>query len=67
MEDKERWDINSKEHEGFERRLSLLEGRMTKHDVQYATINTKLSVIIGTLSVVGTALCGVLVKLLYGA
>lgn len=47
-------------------RVSKLEDRMAKHDTQYAVINTKLSAILWGVGVVGTALVGVLIKLLFG-
>lgn len=66
MEDMERWGINDKDHDSFDKRIAALEERMGKHDVQYATINTKLSAILWGIGVLGTALIGVLVKLVFG-
>ena len=39
---------------------------MAEKDVQYAVINTKLSAILWGLAVVGTAVIGVLVKMIFG-
>lgn len=50
----------------LEERVSRLEDRMAKHDTQYAVINTKLSAILWGVGVIGTALVGVLVKILFG-
>ena len=41
------------------------EDRLAKHDTQYAVINTKLSAILWGVGVIGTALVGVLVKLIF--
>lgn len=49
----------------IEDRVSKLETRMAEHDVQYAIINTKLSAILWGLAVIGTAVIGVLVKLVF--
>lgn len=46
-------------------RVSRLEERMAKHDTQYAVINTKLSAILWGLAVIGTAMIGVLVKIVF--
>ena len=40
---------------------------MAAHDVQYAVINTKLTAILWGIGVTGTALIGVLVKMIFGA
>lgn len=54
------------DYEKLEGRVSALEERMAKHDTQYAVINTKLSAILWGVGVIGTALVGVLVKMLFG-
>ncbi len=51
--------------EKLEERVTNLEDRMAKHDTQYAVINTKLSAILWGVGVIGTALVGVLIKLLF--
>lgn len=48
----------------LEDRVKALEDRMAKHDTQYAVINTKLSAILWGIGVVGTAVVGVLIKML---
>lgn len=50
----------------LETRVDKLEQRMAAHDTQYAVINTKLSAILWGVGVIGTALIGVLVKILFG-
>lgn len=50
----------------IEKRVDKLEQRMATHDTQYAVINTKLSAILWGVGVIGTALVGVLVKILFG-
>lgn len=52
--------------EKIEERVKKLEDRMATHDTQYAVINTKLSAILWGVGVIGTALVGVLVKILFG-
>jgi len=48
-------------------RVTALEERMAKKDTEFAVINTKLSAILWGVGVIGTALVGVLVKVLFGA
>ena len=48
-------------------RVKDLEERMAEKDTQYAVINTKLSAILGGIGVIGTAVIGVLIKMLFGA
>ena len=50
----------------LEKRIISLEDRMAKKDTEFAVINTKLSAILWGVGVIGTALIGVLVKLLFG-
>lgn len=54
-------------NDNIEDRVTALEKRMAEHDVQYAVINTKLSAILWGLAVIGTAIIGVLVKMVFGA
>lgn len=54
-------------NDNIEDRVKALEKRMAEHDVQYAVINTKLSAILWGLAVIGTAIIGVLVKMVFGA
>lgn len=58
--------INDDIHTDLEKRLSALEKRMAEKDTQFAVINTKLSAILWGVGVIGTALCGVLIKLVFG-
>lgn len=53
------------DYEKLEERVTNLEDRMAQHDTQYAVINTKLSAILWGVGVIGTALVGVLIKLLF--
>ena len=48
-------------------RVKALEERMARKDTEFAVINTKLSAILWGVGVIGTALVGVLVKMLFGA
>ena len=52
--------------EALERRVTTLEQRMAQKDTEFAVINTKLSAILWGVGVIGTALVGVLVKVLFG-
>ncbi len=52
--------------EALDRRVTALEERMAKKDTEFAVINTKLSAILWGVGVIGTALVGVLVRLLFG-
>lgn len=45
-------------------RVSALEKRMAEKDTQFAVINTKLSAILWGIGVIGTAIIGVLVKMI---
>ena len=47
-------------------RVKDLEDRMAEKDTQYAVINTKLSAILWGIGVIGTAVIGVLIKMLFG-
>ena len=55
------------ELERLAERVRALEERMAKKDPDFAVINTKLSAILWGVGVIGTALVGVLVKMLFGA
>lgn len=63
MTDAER---NEHEHKELRDRLKTLEDRTAEHDLQYAVINTKLTAILWGVGVIGTALIGVLVKIVFG-
>lgn len=65
MNDQERWEQNHSEHEEYKGRIKVLEDRMAQHDLQYAVINTKLTAILWGVGVIGTALIGVLVKIVF--
>ena len=47
-------------------RVTTLETRMAEKDTQFAVINTKLSAILWGIGVIGTALVGILLKMLFG-
>lgn len=55
------------ELEALTARVTALEERMAKKDTEFAVINTKLSAILWGVGVIGTALVGVLVRMLLGA
>ena len=48
----------------LEERVKTLEDRMAEKDTQFAVINTKLSAILWGIGVIGTAVIGVLVKMI---
>ena len=47
-------------------RVTALENRMAEKDTQFTVINTKLSAILWGVGVTGTALVGILLKMLFG-
>lgn len=49
----------------LEKRVDRLEERTAKHDTQYEVINTKLTAVLWGLGVIGTAIIGVLVKMIF--
>ena len=55
----------SEELSKLEDRVKTLEDRMAKKDTEFAVINTKLSAILWVLAVIGTAVIGVLVKMVF--
>lgn len=55
------------ELEKLEARVLCLEERMAKKDTEFAVINTKLSAILWGIAGIGTAVIGVLVKMVLGA
>ena len=54
------------DYSALEDRVKALEDRMAKKDTEFAVINTKLSAILWGVGVIGAALIGVLVKMLFG-
>ena len=50
----------------FEERVRALENRMAQKDIEFAVINTKLTAILWGVGVIGTAIIGVLVKMIWG-
>lgn len=54
------------EFEKLADRVKTLEQKMADKDVEFAVINTKLSAILWGLGVVGAAVIGVLVKMVFG-
>jgi len=57
---------NDKDFEALSDRVKTLEDRMAQKDTEFAVINTKLSAILWGVGVIGAALIGVLVKMLFG-
>lgn len=57
--------MNETEFTELKGRVRDLEERMAQKDTEYAVINTKLTAILWGLGVVGTAMIGVLVKLVF--
>lgn len=73
MTDEERQAVNDDIHtkiatdiKSLRERVEKLENRMSEKDTQFAVINTKLSAILWGVGVVGTAIIGVLIKLIFG-
>lgn len=66
MTHEEQQRLNDDLHKAFEKRLKNLEERMAEKDTQYAIINTKLTAILWGIGVIGTAIVGVLVKIVFG-
>lgn len=54
------------EIQALDERVKALEDRLAQKDVEFAVINTKLSAILWGLAVIGAAIIGVLVKMLFG-
>ena len=50
----------------LEERVRSLENRMAQKDIEFAVINTKLTAILWGVGVIGTAIIGVLVKMIGG-
>ena len=55
------------EYKELASRVKKLEDRMAQKDTEFAVINTKLSAILWGVGATGTALIGVLIKMLFGA
>ena len=53
------------EYSDLSDRVKKLEDRMAEKDTEFAVINTKLSAILWGLAVIGTAVIGVLVKVVF--
>lgn len=51
----------------IDERVAKLEEKMAEKDIQFAVINTKLTAILWGVGVIGTALIGVLVKIVFKA
>ena len=73
MTDEERQKVNDTVHSDMLKRIGIIEDRLKKiedrsarRDVEYAVINTKLSAILWGIGVAGTAIIGVLIKLIFG-
>ncbi len=45
--------------------VDMHEKRLAEGSTQFAVINTKLNVVLGVITTVGVALCGVIVKLVF--
>ena len=54
------------DYSALEERVKALEDRMARKDTEFAVINTKLSAILWGVGVIGAALIGVLIKMLFG-
>ena len=57
---------NDRDFDSLTERVKTLEDRMAQKDTEFAVINTKLSAILWGVGIIGTALIGVLVKMLFG-
>ena len=58
--------MTDKDFSELKERVNNLEARMAKKDTEFAVINTKLSAILWGVGIIGTALIGVLIKMLFG-
>ena len=58
-------DFDTSRFDKLEQRVSDLEKRTALHDLQYAVINTKLTAILWGIGVIGTAIIGVLIKMIF--
>lgn len=56
----------SSDYDELKDRVKKLEDRMAQKDTEFAVINTKLTAILWGVGVIGTAVIGVLVKMLFG-
>lgn len=65
MSPEEQQHLNNELHKELEGRIKKLEDRMAEKDLQYAVINTKLTAILWGIGVIGTAIVGVLVKIIF--
>ncbi|MBQ8900848.1 MAG: hypothetical protein IJY72_07820 [Akkermansia sp.] len=65
MSPEEQQRLNNELHKELEGRIKKLEDRMAEKDLQYAVINTKLTAILWGIGVIGTAIVGVLVKIIF--
>lgn len=59
-------EVGEDEMGDFEERVRALENRMAQKDIEFAVINTKLTAILWGVGVIGTAIIGVLVKMIWG-
>ena len=64
MSPEEQQHINDSLHSELEQRIKALEKRMAEKDLQFAVINTKLTAILWGVATVGTAVIGLLVKMI---
>lgn len=50
---------------GHEQHLQKHDEQLNHGTTNFAVINTKLNIVLGVLAVVGTAVCGVVVKMIF--
>ncbi len=58
-------EFDTSRFDKLEQRVDDLEKRTALHDTQYAVINTKLTAILWGIAVIGTAIIGVLIKMVF--
>lgn len=58
-------ELDTSRFDKLEQRVDDLEKRTALHDTQYAVINTKLTAILWGIAVIGTAIIGVLIKMVF--
>ena len=49
----------------FDERIKKHEEQLHKGDTTFAVINTKLNIVLGVMAAIGTAICGVIVKMAF--
>ena len=51
---------------GVQESIKTHEKSLAKGDIQFAVINTKLNIVLGVMATIGIALCGIILKMMFG-